>query len=218
VTEPESLTTLRRIVHTARAREPHAYSAPEGHGRRAGVLVLIGETGGVPDVLLTVRADRMRAHAGQVAFPGGSVDPQDDGPVAAALREAEEETGLDPDGVDVLDTFPELFIPVSGFAVTPVLGWWREAVPVAPTDPAEVVRVSRVPVPELADPAHRFRVRHPSGFEGPGFRVDGLFIWGFTAGLLDALLELAGWAHPWDENRWEDIPLPGSSTLQERNS
>ena len=77
-----------------------------------------------PDLLLTERAHDMRSHPGQVSFPGGSIDAGET-PVQAALREAEEETGLDPAGVEVFGELPELWLPPSNFAVTPVLGWWR---------------------------------------------------------------------------------------------
>ena len=63
----------------------------------------------------------------------------------------------------------------------------------------------RVPVAALADPAHRLRVRHPSGFVGPAFVVAGLLVWGFTGGILSALLDLGGWARPWDTNRALDL-------------
>ena len=160
------------------------------------------------DVLLTERAGTLRSHAGQVAFPGGRIDPDDDGPGAAALREAHEETGLDPAGVELLAQLPDLYLPVSDYAVTPVLAWWHAPSPVGVRDPAEVAHVARVPVAELVDPDHRFSARHPSGFVGPAFRAGGLFVWGFTAGLLDRVLHLAGWERPWDPARLQDVPLP----------
>lgn len=165
---------------------------------------------GVPsaDVLLTERARTLRAHAGQVAFPGGRIDGDDAGPAAAALREAQEETGLDPAGVEVLAELPELYLPVSDFAVIPVLAWWRRPSPVSAVDPQEVAHVVRVAVPELVDPRNRFRAVHPSGFVGPAFEASGLFVWGFTAGLLDRLLALAGWERPWDTRRLRDVPVP----------
>ena len=113
----------------------------------------------------------MRSHAGQVSFPGGSVDPSDDGPAPRALREAREEAGLDPAGVDVVGELPSLYLPPSGFVVTPVLAWWREPSPVSVVDPAEVARVVRVPLRELLDPDHRATSRHPSGYLGPAFNV-----------------------------------------------
>jgi 8-oxo-dGTP pyrophosphatase MutT (NUDIX family) len=171
--------------------------AAELFGRPAAVLVLFGMGERGPDVLLQRRADNLRSHAGQVSFPGGAVDATDAGPVATALREAAEETGLDPDGVDPLALLPRLFIPPSGFLVTPVLAHWRTPVAVAPVDQAETAAVIRVPVAELADPANRIVVRHPSGWVGPAFEVAGLVVWGFTGGLVDTLLRLGGWARPW---------------------
>jgi len=177
-----------------------------GGGRSASVLMLFADGPTGPDVLLLRRADTLGSHAGQVAFPGGGVEPGDSGPVAAALREAHEEVGLDPSAVSVIAELPAVFIPVTGFVVTPVLAWWHEPHPVASVDPLEVARVAVVPVRALTDPANRFRVRHPSGWLGAAFEVDGLFVWGFTAGLLDSVLDLAGWNRDWDRAR--ERPLP----------
>ncbi len=94
----------------------------------------------------------------------------------------------------------------SGFVVTPVLGWWADPSPVRSVDRREVARVARVRVDDLLDPANRFRVKHPSGYIGPGFRVEGLFVWGFTAGLLDRVLVEAGLGKPWDTTRFEPLP------------
>lgn len=164
------------------------------------------------DVLLIERAHTMRRHAGQMAFPGGAVDPDDAGPVATAVREAHEETGLDPSGVLVLATLPKLYLPRRapapgpGFVVTPVLAWWHTPSDVHAADPAEVASVHRVPLHHLVDPANRLKVQHPSGHVGPAFRLDDLLVWGFTAGLLDRLLRLGGWERPWNVERTEDLP------------
>jgi 8-oxo-dGTP pyrophosphatase MutT (NUDIX family) len=152
-----------------------------------------------------------------VAFPGGAVDPGDEDVVAAALREAAEETGLDPSGVRVLGTLPALFLPPSGFVVTPVLGWWRAPSPVSVVDPREVASVHRVPLAELLDPVNRFQVRHPSGYVGAAFDAAGLLVWGFTAGLLDRMLRLGGWEQPWDRSRLRDLP-PEHLELIERST
>jgi 8-oxo-dGTP pyrophosphatase MutT (NUDIX family) len=177
---------------------------PASGGRRSAVLVLFAagptERGG-PDLLFIQRAEGLRLHAGQPAFPGGVIDAADDGPVAAALREAGEEVGLDPAGVDVVGTLPELFIPPTGFRVVPVLAWWRRPRAVAPVDPREVAAVERISVGELADPAARLMLHRPGGIVLPAFRVRGMLIWGMTAALVDRLLALGGWERPWDASR-----------------
>lgn len=195
---------LAPLVRAVTAATPNELSLPVNHlvppspgDRRAAVLVLFGESEGGPDVLLQERAGGLRDHAGQVSFPGGGREAADQGPVDTALREAAEETGLDPAGVVPLALLPELFIPPSGFRVTPVLAHWRDPVAVQPVDPAETAAVVRVPVAELADPGHRFLVRHPSGWVGPAFEVAGMVVWGFTGGLVDALLRMGGWERPW---------------------
>jgi 8-oxo-dGTP pyrophosphatase MutT (NUDIX family) len=194
---------------------PPLLRPPAGAGRRSAVLVLFGPVtagpaaaGGADDVdlLLIQRRPGLRRHGGQPAFPGGAIEPGDAGPAEAALREAAEEVGLDPSGVDVIGTAPELFISRSGFRVIPVLGWWRRPVAVWPADPAEVAATARVRISELTDSANRLTVRHPSGVSGPAFRVGGMLVWGFTAGLIDMLLTLGGWDRPWDTTRVEDLP------------
>jgi 8-oxo-dGTP pyrophosphatase MutT (NUDIX family) len=188
---------------------------PPGVGRHSAVLVLFGEqpdTG--PDVLVLQRAETMRTHAGQPAFPGGATDPGDADAVATALREASEEVGLDPASVQVIALLPVLWIPVTNFLVTPVLGWWHEPHPVGPADPAEVAHVARLPIRDLVDPANRLRVRHPSGWIGPAFRIHDMLVWGFTAGVLSTLLELGGWAGPWPTDRVEELPRAGAAPVR----
>ena len=120
---------LRPVEEAARSITVHdltRFMPPEDEEPRASaVLMLFGEGPDGPDLLLTERATRMRSHPGQVSFPGGSVDPGETA-AQAALREAEEETGLDPSGVEVFAELPPLWLPPSNFAVTPVLAWWRE--------------------------------------------------------------------------------------------
>ena len=207
---PSWLDPVVQVVREVRPEQLSRFLPPDGEGRPSAVLILFGEGEQGPDLLLIERSAALRSHAGQPSFPGGALDPEDgdpeaDGPLRAALREAEEETGLDPAGVQVFGVLPRLYIPVSGFVVTPVLGWWRKPSPVDVVDPAETARVFRVPVADLTDPANRATLVHPSGFRGPAFLVDGALVWGFTAGLIDKILHYAGWEKPWDTER--TVPL-----------
>jgi 8-oxo-dGTP pyrophosphatase MutT (NUDIX family) len=197
---------LAENAATVRAEDISRFTTPREGGRASAVLILLGEGPDGPDVLLLERAHTMRTHAGQPAFPGGATDPGDDGPVGTALREASEEAGVDPASVHVVAELPALWLPPSNFVVTPVLGWWHAPHAVYAKDPAEVAVVVRVPVSVLADPANRMRVRHPSGFTGPAFSAGGLLVWGFTAGLLSAVLDLAGWTRPWEPGRLAELP------------
>lgn len=200
---------LGGLAHTSTELDSKAFTRfsppPSSAPRPAAVLLLFGESDAGPDVLLLRRADTLGSHAGQVAFPGGGAERGDGGPVGTALREAEEETGVDPRGVRPVALLPELYIPVSDWAVTPVLAHWTDPCAVRPVDLAETAAVARVPIAELADPANRFQVRRPDGeWKGPAFTAGGLFVWGFTAGLLSVLLALGGWERDWDrENVWD---------------
>ncbi|HET9897858.1 MAG TPA: CoA pyrophosphatase [Streptosporangiaceae bacterium] len=203
----------------ARATEqlivPDALRPPPGGGRRSAILVLFGldhDLASGPDLLLVQRSASLRRHAGQPAFPGGVIDPGDDGPAGAALREAAEEAGVDPAGVDVVTVLPDLYISRTGYRVSPVLAWWREPGPIAPGDPAEVAAVARVPVSELADPAHRLMIRYPNGGAGPAFCAGSMLIWGFTAFVISQLLVAGGWDQPWDTANVVELPPNGGLT------
>ena len=202
---PGWLRALAEVAPSITRDQLLRHPVPAEGGRDSAVLVLFGEGAQGPDLLLIQRAMTLRSHAGQPAFPGGALDPGET-PATAAVREAVEETGVDPAGVDVLAELPSLWLPPSGFLVVPVLAWWREPSVVGPVDPAECAAVARVPIAELVDPANRLQVRHPSGYVGPAFEVGGMLVWGFTGGLIDRLLHLGGWALPWDSDRIEQLP------------
>ncbi len=199
----------RLVANAGRLPLRHRHGEPSETSRRSAVLILLGEGPGGPDVLLIEKSVHLRSHAGQPAFPGGGADPGDDYPVGTALREAQEEAGVDPAGVRVLATLQELYLPPSDRLVVPVVAWWEDPSEVLVGDPREVARVARVPLADLTDPANRFRVTHPSGYTGPAFAVADMLVWGFTAGLLEAILEAAGLARPWD--RRDVRPLPASA-------
>jgi len=179
-------------------------------GRDAAVLVLFsGPPSDQPnsdlpedvDLLLTVRASTLRHHAGQAAFPGGASDPQDNGPVDTALREAHEETGIDIDRLHPLATMERTFIAPSGFHVVPVLAYSADPGPVAVVDQAETAIVARVPLRAFINPANRLMVYRDSltrRFAGPAFLLNEMLVWGFTGQVISAMLDVAGWTEPWD--------------------
>ncbi|MEF3402212.1 NUDIX hydrolase [Agromyces sp. CCNWLW203] len=186
--------------------------------RPAAVLVLFGVLDSVPsgsgaaagavprdlDVLLLRRAATLGSHAGQIAFPGGRLEASDTGPIAAAVREAREETDVDPDGIEPLGTLPPMPVPVSNHLVTPVPAWWTRPSEVAAVDHDESVDVFRVPVGEMLDPANRANTEHVFGgraYRSPAFTVGGRIVWGFTALVLSRMFDELGWAESWNHDR-----------------
>lgn len=201
----------RRLPADLLAMVTDPETAPRRHGARdAAVLVLFSgpasDTAGtaVPDesdLLLTVRASTLRHHAGQAAFPGGAADPGDDGPVATALREAQEETGIDPNRLYPLATMEQTFIGPSGFHVVPVLAYSPDPGPVTVVDEAETAVVARIPLRAFINPANRLMVYRRTfrpRFVGPAFLLNEMLVWGFTGQVISAMLDVAGWARPWD--------------------
>jgi len=187
----------------------NAKAAVTGGGREAAVLVLFSgpldsSSGGLPDdadLLVTVRASTLRHHAGQAAFPGGAADPGDEGPIHTALREAKEETGIDAGRLQPLATLEKLFIPPSGFHVVPVLAYSPDPGPVAVVDESETAIVARVPVRAFINPENRlmvYRKQNTRKLAGPAFLLNEMLVWGFTGQVISAMLDVAGWAQPWN--------------------
>lgn len=203
---PAWLAPLAAALQDADRLDQVVLLRPGVGARPAAVLVLVGEGELGPEILFVERAATMRTHAGQIALPGGAADPGDADLAATAVREAVEETGVDAGGITVLGALPAAHVAVSGFDVTAVVAWWHRPSAVRAVDPGEVASLHLVSVAELTDPARRVRVTHPSGYTGPGFDVRGLLIWGLTAYLIDAVLELGGWQRPWDQSRVATIP------------
>jgi 8-oxo-dGTP pyrophosphatase MutT (NUDIX family) len=206
----------RRLPADVIAMVTAAKSLTRG-GREAAVLVLFSgpqtgpADGSVPDdadLLLTVRASTLRHHAGQAAFPGGASDPGDEGPVATALREAHEETGIDAARLHPLATMERTFIAPSRFHVVPVLAYSPDPGPVDVVNDAETAIVARVPVRAFINPANRLMVyRGMLGrrWAGPAFLLNQMLVWGFTGQVISAVLDVAGWAQPWDTDDFREL-------------
>jgi 8-oxo-dGTP pyrophosphatase MutT (NUDIX family) len=215
MTLPEWLEPVAEAAGRIQGRHLSQFLPPEGSDPRRGAVLMLfgGAPSGSSDwtdatLLLTERAHDMRSHPGQVSFPGGSIDPGETA-VEAALREAQEEIGVDPAGVEVFADLPELWLPPSNFAVTTVIGWWREPSPITVASPEEVHEIHRVSLGELVDPAHRILVRHPGGWTGPGFLIGeakDVILWGFTGGIVTRFLDFLGWLPPVDDPPVHELP------------
>ncbi|MFT3719927.1 CoA pyrophosphatase [Pseudorhodoferax sp.] len=187
--QPEA---LRQRFRAPPVWEPEVRREPRFTDRapaRAAVLVPIVQHAGAPTVLLTERSLALANHSGQVAFPGGRIDAADADAPAAALREAEEEIGLDRGRVEIVGALSN-YVTGTAFVVTPVVGLVRPGFTLAP-NPAEVADAFEVPLAFLMDPAHHHRhLMEWQGTRREWFSMpfdDGRaerFIWGATAGML----------------------------------
>jgi 8-oxo-dGTP pyrophosphatase MutT (NUDIX family) len=157
--------------------------------RPAAVLVPIIDRN-EPTVLLTLRTAELASHAGQVAFPGGKIDPADESPVAAALREAREETGLTPTLIEPIG-YLDLYLTFSGFRILPTVARVKPGFTLAP-NPQEVTETFEVPLKFVMTPAnHQRRTRDWNGFARDYYAIpyQNRYIWGITAGILRNLYE-----------------------------
>ncbi|PWG61343.1 CoA pyrophosphatase [Sediminicurvatus halobius] len=172
--------------------EPVAGTAGEGLCPAAVLVPLVERSRGL-HLILTRRSEHLREHAGQISFPGGRIEPHDRDPVAAALREAEEEIGLGPESVELLGRLPT-YCTGTGFVVEPVVGLVDPTAPLRP-EPGEVAEIFEVPLDFVLDTRnHRRHVVHRRGRK---YRLWAMpygeyFIWGATAGML---LELGRQLH-----------------------
>lgn len=159
-----------------------------GKLRRAAVLAPLILHDGRPRLLLTERAAHLPKHAGQIAFPGGGVDPTGETEAQAALRELEEEVGIGPAHVELVGRF-DGYATVTGYHVTPFVGLLKPGYAVRP-DPGEVADVFEAPFDFLMDPAnHQRHSREWQGRQRHFYAMpwEGRYIWGATAGMLKSL-------------------------------
>lgn len=183
---------------------------PESNARQSAVLFLFAEDERGPYVLLTERSHTMRSHPGQVAFPGGKLD-EGETVIEAALREAFEETGVEPEGVDILGTLPTLWVPPSNFSVTPIVGWWADPSEVTAKSVDEVHALHHVTLADLRDPQWRVRVHSPRfpGFVMPGFMIGedhDVILWGFTGGVIHRYFSYLGWLEEIEDAPFVELP------------
>jgi|SRR5690554_1644447 8-oxo-dGTP pyrophosphatase MutT (NUDIX family) len=172
---------------------PDLYCSGSG-AREAAVLVPLIRRSHGPQVVLTRRSARLSNHAGQIAFPGGCREPNDRDLIATALRETEEEIGLAPQRVQTLGEL-DLYVTRTGFAVTPIVGWIEEDIPLNElvVDPEEVDEVFEVPLPYFLNPLNREQHSRWEGDKKRQFYVypyRNYYIWGATAGMLNNLVEV----------------------------
>ncbi len=179
---PDTISTILR------SREPKTLAG--AHFRLAAVLVPIQERPDGNHLILTQRAEGLNSHSGQVAFPGGKVEPRDPGPLEAALRESQEEVGIDPRHVRILGQLDQV-TAASSFLVTPFVGVIPFPYEFA-LNPKETAAVFSVPVSALLDPNCMSVDPRPLDPRGPTyhFQYEGWDIWGATAKMIKQLLEL----------------------------
>ncbi|WP_378952539.1 CoA pyrophosphatase [Mesorhizobium sp. ANAO-SY3R2] len=158
--------------------------------REAAVLIPVVDHGDASTVILTKRADKLRNHSGQIAFPGGRIDPGDPSVEAAALRETVEEIGLAPDYIDVIGRLPD-YVTGSGYRIAPVLGVVRPGFHLS-VNADEVDDIFEVPLGFLMDPANHGRASRVWENQERFFYAmpfEERYIWGVTAGIIRALYE-----------------------------
>jgi 8-oxo-dGTP pyrophosphatase MutT (NUDIX family) len=174
-----------RMSPPGRLIAPPASAIP----RDAGVLLLLYPFKGDLHFVLTRRTDRLGNHSGQISFPGGRREPGDVDLVATALREAQEELGIDPAGVEILSTLSELYVPPSNFVIHPVVAY-AQARPAFMPQADEVAEVIEAPLAQLLDPTVKCVVARPlvslngQVVDAPAYRLAGHDVWGATAMVL----------------------------------
>ncbi|MCU0370344.1 MAG: CoA pyrophosphatase [Bacteroidales bacterium] len=180
------MATMKRVMKDGQVVIP-------GNVRKAGVLVLFYPVNGGISLVLIKRAEYPGVHSGQISFPGGGMEEGDQDIIATALRETEEEIGVDSATVFPVGKLSDLFIPPSNFLVTPVVGYTLERPEFRP-DPEEVDRILEVPLDHLLDEntrqEHDITIFPAVDIKVPCFYVEGNIIWGATAMMLNELIDI----------------------------
>lgn len=165
---------------------------PENH-RKSGVLILLYPEAGGSYFPLIKRPEYPGVHSGQVAFPGGKMEPEDETIIQTALREAEEEIGIDRSKVTILGNLSDLFIPTSNFLVSPVVGFTDQQPDLIPEE-KEVSRIISTELLRLFDPRAKkqkvLELRPNLLLDTPYFEIDGEIVWGATAMILSELIHI----------------------------
>ncbi|GAC1406512.1 MAG: CoA pyrophosphatase [Ktedonobacteraceae bacterium] len=181
----ETVERAEMLIDTVEGQRPNA--------RKAAVLIAVFEHESEPYIAFIRRASTLRAHSGEIAFPGGAVDATDSSPVMTALREAYEEIGLEPARVEVLGVLTPVFTIVSNYLITPVVGYLPHGLGVLRLQASEVTELILAPIQALADPA----IAHTEQWSRGGIMRTIYFydhrsyrIWGATGRILSMLLEL----------------------------
>jgi len=188
--DPLEAAEVRAAIRGDREVTPDM-TAPSAALRAAAVLVPLVDRDGGLTVLLTQRTAHLSAHAGQISFPGGRIEPEDADAIAAALRETEEEVGLPREHVTVIGRLDN-YVTGTGFEITPIVGIVAPPFPIV-IDPYEVAEAFEVPLDYILDRRNHHRVERDSGGRRRVFYVlpyEGRNIWGATAGMLVNLAEV----------------------------
>ena len=168
------------------------HPSEQGHYHESAVLILLFPSEGQLYICLIRRPTTMKNHAGQIAFPGGRKEKDDKDLIYTALREAEEEIGLGRESAEILGLLSPVYVQVSDFLITPVVGWMAH-IPKIRMDSREVDEVIYISLEALTDPANlceREKETLTGRIAVPGYEIDGNFIWGATAMMLAELVEL----------------------------
>lgn len=178
---------------------------PFARPRKAAICILCsGASMQEARVVLTHRSPSLRRFSGHIAFPGGHVEPKDLSPTHTALREAQEEIGLQPDSVQVLRQLRPVSVRTARYPVYPILCWWQQPHELLRHNLPEVDESFEVRLADLAAPGNHIRTSY-GGWQGPAFWAQDYLIWGFTAGVLATIVEFVGWDIPWPKINSYDI-------------